>query len=373
MKQLLLLLTVWLVFANQSWAQKAERTIRSNKNYIDIKEGRTVRKNFWRITPECELDVFETVASRVAFYTDVDTIEVELKVGEHYDFDIKLGKDQIAKTRIERQESRVKILKESGKYSQKASSWLPKLEYESADSPNLKRVRKELRLDSIAGNGDELSKILNLMYWVHNNVKLEGNARNPKSMNAIDLIKLSKGKKRGFTSRVLATILNESYLAMGFKSHTIICLTKENIQSSHVINSVYSKELEKWIWIDPSFAAYVTDEKGELLGISEVRERMINDKPLLLNRDANWNRISMQYAEDYLGFYMAKYLYRVQMPLVSGFGYETLRKDHVIKHVRLVPESYKHRRVKRWSNPRVASKIVIYTITNDQEFWAKPE
>lgn len=33
---------------------------------------------------------------------------------------------------------------------------------------NLVQLRKHFNLDSIAGSGDEISKIKNLLYWVHN-------------------------------------------------------------------------------------------------------------------------------------------------------------------------------------------------------------
>jgi len=62
----------------------------------------------------------------------------------------------------------------------------------------------------------------------------------------------------------------------------------------HVINSVFSHQLNKWIWVDPEFDAYVMNEKGELLGLQEVRDRLINDKPLILNPEANWNRRTSQ-------------------------------------------------------------------------------
>lgn len=37
---------------------------------------------------------------------------------------------------------------------------------------DLVRVRSRAHLDSIAGSGDELSKIRNLMHWVHNAVRV---------------------------------------------------------------------------------------------------------------------------------------------------------------------------------------------------------
>lgn len=61
--------------------------------------------------------------------------------------------------------------------------------------------------------------------------------------------------------------------------------------------------------MDPTFAAYVTDENGLLLHPGEVRRRMQHDQPLLLNSDANWNNEWPEEKEDYFDEYMAKNLY----------------------------------------------------------------
>jgi len=159
------------------------------------------------------------------------------------------------------------------------------------DNPNLVKIRTDFKLDSIAGNGNEVSKILNVLHWVHATIRHDGSSNNPTLKNAIDLIKVCKTEKRGVNCRMMATILNECYLAMGIKSRYITCMPKETeFDDCHVINMVYSNDLKKWIWIDPTFDAYVMNEKGELLGLGEVRERLINGKPLLLNPEANWNK-----------------------------------------------------------------------------------
>lgn len=79
----------------------------------------------------------------------------------------------------------------------------------------------------------------------------------------------------------------------------------------------WSESLNKWIWVDPTFAAYVTDENGLLLHPGEVRYRLQHDLPLILNPDANWNNISKQTKEDYLDYYMAKNLYIISANLLN--------------------------------------------------------
>ena len=135
---------------------------------------------------------------------------------------------------------------------------MTKFEYQSAENPNLKKIRQDLKLDSIAGKGSELSQIFNLLHWVHNLVKHDGSSNNPTLKNAIELINVCKVENRGVNCRMLATILNECYLSLGIKSRYITCMPKEtNFDDCHVINMVYSNELKKWIWIDPTFDSYV--------------------------------------------------------------------------------------------------------------------
>lgn len=234
------------------------------------------------------------------------------------------------------------ILKNAAPYRMESVDTLPAFTYQPADHPDLQRVRTYFNLDSIAGNGDEISQIKNVMYWMHDIVRHDGSSNNPKSKNAIDLVEICKKENRGINCRQMAAALNECYLALDIPSRFITCLPKsETDQDCHVINSVFSKTLNKWIWIDPTFAAYVTDEKGTMLGIGEVRQRLIDGQPLVLNDDANWNHKSKRTKEEYLDTYMAKNLYWLECPLRSEFDTETRHegKDYS-PYVRLSPAGF---------------------------------
>lgn len=64
-------------------------------------------------------------------------------------------------TRIQYEPSRLHILKGAAKYNFQDNRLVPTFTYQSAEHPDLKRIRAELKLDSIAGKGDELTKIFN--------------------------------------------------------------------------------------------------------------------------------------------------------------------------------------------------------------------
>lgn len=96
--------------------------------------------------------------------------------------------------------------------------------------------------------------------------------------------------------------------------------------------------LNKWIWIDPTFAAYVSDENGMLLHPGEVRYRLQHDLPLVLNSDANWNNQSIQTKENYLDNYMAKNLYIISKNLLNQAEPEGKSNNIQGRVAALVPE-----------------------------------
>lgn len=377
MKQTKLFTLLFVILFGQTVvAQKKLPIIKANSTSVDIKDDNQLRKNAWRIVPEEKLDVYTTSAKKVTFYTDIDSISFKIDQKKRYDFVILLNGKDSARTQIKYEPSRLDILKGAGKYNYSDNRFIPKFIYQSADNPNLQKIRKDLKLDSIAGKGNELSQIFNLLHWVHNLVKHDGSSNNPTLKNAIDLINVCKVENRGVNCRMLATILNECYLSMGIKSRYITCMPKETeFNDCHVINMVYSTGLDKWIWIDPTFDAYVMDGKGNLLGIQEVREKLIKGEPLVLNADANWNRTNLQTKEHYLEYYMAKNLYRLQTPLISEYDTETWKSGKEITYVELLPldgiEQTPQKKSETWEKTGVI--YTNYKTNNPDLFWAKPE
>ncbi|MHB9141415.1 MAG: transglutaminase domain-containing protein, partial [Paludibacter sp.] len=197
---------------------------------------------------------------------------------------------------------------------------------------------------------------------------------------AIDLIKVCRTEKRGVNCRMMATILNECYLSLGFKSRYVTCMPKETeFEDCHVINMVYSNDLSKWIWIDPTFDAYIMNEQGKLLGLAEVRKRLINDKPLILNPEANWNRENSQTKEDYLNNYMAKNLYRLQCPISSEYDTESSKEGKTVTYLELLPLDGLVQTPQKPENPDLKSSQqtkysrLNYKTNNPNLFWSKPE
>ncbi len=208
--------------------------------------------------------------------------------------------------------TKLQVLKESKPYNSRSAEYTKLFTYAQPDDSILQRSREYFNLDSVAGKGDDISRIKNLLYWVHDVVRHDGSSGWPDChFNLPDLVNLAKEQERGYNCRFMAFMLTEALLAEGIPARYITCQSKawNTDNDCHVICVAWSTSLNKWVWIDPTFAAYVSDENGLLLHPGEVRYRLQNDLPLVLNEDANWNHEEMQTKEWYLDHYMAKNLY----------------------------------------------------------------
>lgn len=234
--------------------------------------------------------------------------------------------------------------------------------YEPANTEKLVELRNRLNLDSIAGIGDEISKIKNLTTFVHNYIQHNGSKGNPQPMNGLVFVDSCANGKGTLNCRGMAMLLNECLLSMGIPSRYITCYPKVMENDCHVINAVWSSQLNKWIWMDPSFNAWITDEAGNLLGLNEVRAKLISNEPMVLNPDANHYDSDTDKAW-YLDYYMTKNLYALEANCFNGFGAEDVNIHPYAKrnYVILVPEDFKP--------DYTRSKCV----SNDVLFWQPPK
>jgi hypothetical protein len=255
------------------------------------------------------------------------------------------------------------VLKKSAPYAQDSINMDNPFRYESKDSKCLSVVREYFKLDSVAGQGDELSKIINLLHFAHDNMRHDGGNRAFAEMDAIDLYNYCKTTGRGINCRQLAIFLCEMYLSMGIPARYVTCMPADPLDyECHVINTVWSEQLQKWLYIDPTMDAWVMDENGTMLSIAEVRERLVNGQPLVLCETANWNHENQQTKEYYLDYYMAKNLYYFVCKKYSRFNPESdYRPNPAEEDIRLIPVGF------------VNSNWKCDTTTDPEIFWANPE
>ena len=116
--------------------------------------------------------------------------------------------------------------------------------------------------------------------------------------------------------------------------------------------------------MDPSFNAWISDEQGNLLGIREVRQRLRQGLPLVLNPEASHYDDGVTEKSWYLDYYMTKNLYAIEANVHNVYGAENSDKlkNGTVQFIALIPPT--------GDIPDYARKLI--TTTNDAWFWQAP-
>lgn len=150
------------------------------------------------------------------------------------------------------------LLKAHPSFSARFASYDSDVEftYAAPTDENLQKLRLTYDLDTVAGNGPEIERLINLLRWV---CQLTGHANDPEIpeiRNALILIPLARDRHMLINCYLKTVILNEVCLAMGFESRQTHLWPAENEdEESHYITSVYCRTLGRWALMDPGIIA----------------------------------------------------------------------------------------------------------------------
>jgi hypothetical protein len=242
--------------------------------------------------------------------------------------------------------------------------------YRSGADSNLARLRTTYNLDAVAGPGDEISRIMNLMHWVHAHLPHDGivNLPNPDPFTSANILAVAEREKRPFHCGILATVLNDVYLSMGFKSRRLGCLPFDKQDGdSHSVVMVWSDDLDRWLLMDPTFDAYFTGAAGAPLGPAEIREAMANGDSIAVADCINWNGQPRSKIEHYN--YMAKNLFRLLCGARWSAGGNAKSRS---VYVYLLPLGYDANLVGTVDSTSSEGPIQYYT-SNADWFFVKPK
>jgi hypothetical protein len=248
--------------------------------------------------------------------------------------------------------------------------------YAPPTDDNLRTLRDKYHLDAVAGRGSETDLIINLMSWVY---QLTGHANEPEipeELNALNLIPLARDKHMMINCFMKTVILNEVYLAMGFESRQTHLLPAANEdEESHYVTLVFSRTLGRWILMDPDFGVYVTDEKGAILGIAEIRRRLIASEPLVAKPvDPPSNFLAQAWSNlqnfvdgtNYL-WYLRKNIFKVECPQNSLFN-QAAKPNRL--YFELIPDGYREELLRAPEITKRGNKVVF--MNDEGLFWQKP-
>jgi hypothetical protein len=247
----------------------------------------------------------------------------------------------------------IETLKSAPKYDSLEKTDL-KFTYQESTDAELIALKEKYKLAEISGTGTDFEKSKNLLKWVHELIDQDGNSTLPKERSAMSLIEYAQNNKQGLNCRGLAIILNESLLSIGIKSRYIELIPKDLSIDSHIVVAAYIPNLDKWVFLDPSFNAYFLDNTKTPMSVGEVREALINNFPLKTNDDIESG--SVVYTN-----YISKNIYRLGSPVNSSVGYDSNKeKSFILLNPKDDNYDFYHK-------PFTSS-----IIHNQATFWAKP-
>jgi hypothetical protein len=312
MNRKLTLLILATTIGLNTFCQTNLPVIKANSLNVNIVDGKRI-DNKWTITTEIKPDVYfsNNLTSPIVFHTDIDSISVQLKPDYAYSFIILVNGKDSAYTQIKYKKTNLDVLKAAREYDYNDKSLLNSYTFTSPKSNDLLFIKEKFKLDSVAGKGNEVSKIINLLIWVNHSYKYDGTKNIPTYSTISDLMIKCNKNVGTLHCGAMAWVLRDCYLAMGFKARQVICFPKDsNDFECHSTIAVYSNNLKKWLFMDPSNCAYATNSDNVIMSFEELREAMINDKIINLNKEINRNGTPLPKL-DYLD-YIAKNFYAFQ-------------------------------------------------------------
>jgi len=242
----------------------------------------------------------------------------------------------------------------------------------SPDDENLQLLREAHKLSDIAGGGSNQERAIRLMNWVHALTSHAVNPSTPSDLTAMNLIRLCQQQGKRINCWMYSIILNECLLSVGISSRMVhLSPPKERPKESHLVVAVYLQDRKKWIMLDPDTGSFFVDEQGDLLGVAEIRERLISGTFLGVSEDlsmpkANW--LPIRWRKAVYKVYLSKNIFRISCPRRSDVR-TNLQEDRRISY-ELIPDGYHPEWLKQ---PRISTNGNALVYINDADlFWQVP-
>lgn len=228
-------------------------------------------------------------------------------------------------------------------------------------TPVFETYRRRFHLWKLAGKGSEVEKMIRLCQWVHDSIHHKGDAIPNVHRNLSDLMDATHRSGKPGNCLIQSICLCEALLSIGIKARYIKGYQRDNNSKQyHVFVSAWSKKLKKWIFLDPTYRAYVMDLEGQILSPAEIRINLINDVPMNVNDEADYNG-DKNMAKTYLKEFLAGNLYHLSANTISRDSTEEYRINYKGNWIVLTPANENHY--------FYSAKV----ITDDSVFWQAPE
>jgi hypothetical protein len=195
-------------------------------------------------------------------------------------------------------------------YSEEAPNLLYEFYYaDTLANDYLRELRNKYDLELlVSAKPSEFERIKSVLDWT--NKQWEHNGSNsPSKSDALTILKEAKEGKQ-FRCVEYGIVATAALNSIGIRARTLGLKTRdvEKVRrgAGHVVSEVYSKELDKWIFIDPQFNIIPVVNEMPLSGVEfqkEIYAKNVNLK--LINKQGE---LSQQDSENYINW-IGKYLF----------------------------------------------------------------
>lgn len=94
-----------LLFGTTLFGQSPLPVLKANAADLSIRDGNEFRPNYWSVSPDIELDVYQvdktSETKKITYYSDMDSISFEIGPGDQYDFMVVLNEKDTCFQRVE--------------------------------------------------------------------------------------------------------------------------------------------------------------------------------------------------------------------------------------------------------------------------------
>jgi len=257
--------------------------------------------------------------------------------------------------------ARIDVLREYAEYGDVRMNG--EFVYNFDERENMPDIIQKHRLDELVKGKSDVETAIALMNWLCKHYK-HGNPPGglPKVRTPQSLMEAADNFDSRTNCRGLAIILGQLIRAFGIKAFHVTCMPyEEPFYDCHVVVSVYCESLQKHIMLDPTHNLYLKNKSGQIIGIAELRDILINGGEIIANDDStHWGNKRHASALDELKIYMSKNLVRMSRCVVSGYGI-----DERDGNVELIPDKYIQNEAKLFDEAKQKSFI-----TSSECFWS---
>jgi len=264
--------------------------------------------------------------------------------------------------------ARYALLRKYAQFGTTGPKSFPGFQYADPSDSVQRAFRQTYRLDSIAGTGDDISRVIRLMSWLHGAVRWDGSKENPQAQTSREMLRICITDGQTANCGGMAGMLKSLYTAMGYSSRQLVCRPYDKAdQDCHSVVMVYLPQTQNWVLIDPTNEVYFRNTNGDYLSPQQIRRAMVSGDSLVLPDRINVNGVP-ESRTMYLN-YMAKNLFRFACWVMTKSN-DPARPDRWYQ-IFLNPSEYDAQLLGTADSTSTGGDISVYT-DDESLFWSKP-